>query len=87
MPRVAEAINCTPEDRKELERLTKSRTDEARTVERAKIVLSCLAGRRNDEVAAEFGIQAATVATWRKRFAIEGMAGLRDRPRPGKPPV
>jgi transposase len=87
MSRVAAAINCTAEDRKELERLSKSRTDEARMVERAKIVLGCLAGRRNDEVAKEFGIQAATVGAWRKRFTGEGLAGLRDRPRPGKPAV
>jgi transposase len=67
--------------------LSKSRTDEARLVERAKIVLGCLAGRRNDEIASELGIQAATAGVWRKRFAAEGLAGLRDRARPGKPPV
>jgi transposase len=87
MSRVAAAIHCTAEDRQELERLSKSRTDEARMVERAKLVLGCLAGRRNDDVATEFGVQAATVGTWRKRFAAEGLVGLRDRPRPGKPPV
>jgi len=87
MSRIAAAIHCTAEDRKELERLSKSRTDEARMVERAKLVLRCLDGRRNDEVAAEFGIQAATVGTWRKRFASGGLAGLRDRARSGKPPI
>ena len=84
MSRIAAAIHCTAEDRKELERLSKSRTDEARMVERAKLVLRCLDGRRNDEVAAEFGIQ---VGTWRKRFASGGLAGLRDRARSGKPPI
>lgn len=87
MSRIAARINCTADDKKELERLSKSRTDEARLVERAKIVLGCLAGRRNDEIAAELGIQAATAGAWRKRFAAEGLAGLRDRARPGKPPV
>jgi len=87
MSRVATAIHCTSKDLKELERLSKSRTDEARMVERAKIILGCLAGRRNDEVAAELGVQAATVGTWRRRFAQDGLAGLRDRARPGKPPV
>lgn len=87
MSRVAAAVTCSEEDRYELERLSKSRTEEARMVERAKIVLGCLAGRRNDELAAELGIQAATVGTWRKRFANEGLTGLRDRPRPGKPSV
>ena len=87
MSRVATAIDCSEKDRKELERLSNSRTDEARRVERAKIIIGCLAGRRNDEVAAEFGVQAATVGTWRRRFASEGLAGLRDRPRSGKPAV
>lgn len=87
MSRIAVRINCTADDKKELERLSKSRTDESRMVERAKIVLGCLAGRRNDEIASELGIQAATAGVWRKRFAAEGLAGLRDRARPGKPPV
>ena len=87
MSRVAAAISCSAEDRKELERLSKSRTDEVRMVVRATIVLRCLAGGRNDEVAAELGIQAATAGMWRKRFATDGLAGLRDRDRPGKPPV
>jgi transposase len=87
MSRIAAKINCSVDDRKELERLSKSRTDEARLVERAKIVLGCLAGYRNDEIASELGIQAATVGVWRKRFATEGLAGLQDRARSGKPPV
>ena len=87
MSRVATAISCTTVDMNELERLSKSRADEARMVERAKIILGCLAGRRNDEVAADLGLQAATVGMWRKRFAAEGLAGLRDRTRPGKPPI
>jgi hypothetical protein len=59
MARVATSISCTADVRKELERLSKSRTDEARIVERAKVILGCLAGLRNDEVAAELGLQAA----------------------------
>ena len=71
MPRVAVPLSCTSEVMRELERLSRSRTDEARLVERAKIVLGCLGGRRNDEVAAEFGTRAGTVATWRTRFAAQ----------------
>ena len=87
MSRVAAGITCTTEQRKELERLSRSRTDQARLVERAKIILGCLAGRRNDDVAAELGMQASTVGVWRRRFAAEGVAGLRDRARSGKPPL
>lgn len=86
MARTAVRLSCTPEVMSELVRVSKSRTDEARMVERAQIVLGCLAGKRNDEVAAELGVRANTVGIWRKRFAQEGLAGLSDRARPGKPP-
>jgi len=66
--------------------LARSRTEEARLVERAKIVLACLAGQRNDAVGRELGVRPNTVGLWRKRFAAAGLAGLRDRVRPGKTP-
>ena len=54
--------------------------------ERARIVLACLRGQRNDEVASEMGLRPNTVGLWRRRFAEHGLAGLCDAPRPGKPP-
>ena len=87
MSRVAVAIQCSEADRVALERFGESRTAEARLVERARIVLGCLAGQRNDEIAGRLGLQAATVALWRRRFATGGLAGLHDRPRSGKPPA
>lgn len=87
MSRTAIKISCTTYEKKQLERLSTSRTDEARMVERAKIILGCISGRPNSAVASELGIQAATVGAWRIRFATKGLAGLKDRPRPGKPPV
>lgn len=87
MPRVAVSLSCTPEVMQELMRLSKSRSEQARLVERAKIVLRCLAGKRNDEVAMELGVQAATVGMWRSRFALQGLGGLKDRARCGKPPM
>ena len=53
--------------------------------ERARIVLACLGGKRNDKVASEIGVRPNTVGQWRRRFAERGLAGLRDQPRPGKP--
>jgi transposase len=52
---------------------------------RARIVL--LAARRwpNTRIAAELRITVDTVRTWRGRFAAEGLAGLMDRPRSGRP--
>src|SRR6266404_4287150 len=84
MARVAVALTCTAEQRSELMALARSRTEEARLVERAKIVLACLEGKRNDAVGREFGVRPNTVGVWRKRFAAAGLAGLRDRARPGK---
>ena len=86
MARVAIALSCTAEQRAELMALARSRTEEARLVERAKIVLACLAGQRNDAVGRELGVRPNTVGLWRKRFAAAGLAGLRDRVRPGKTP-
>jgi transposase len=84
MARIAVALTCTAEQRGELMALARSRTEEARLVERAKIVLACLEGKRNDAVGREFGVRPNTVGLWRKRFAAAGLAGLRDRARPGK---
>ena len=84
MARVARTVSCSEEDRVKLERLSASRTEEARLVERARIVLSCLAGERNDQIAARMHMQAATVALWRNRFLAGGIAALGDLPRPGE---
>jgi FixJ family two-component response regulator len=70
MSRVARAVTCSAEVRKQLERLSASRTAEARVVERARIVLGCLAGERNDQIAARLHLQPVTVALWRNRFQI-----------------
>lgn len=85
MARVAVALSCTAEVMVELERLSRSRSGEVRMAERARIVLACLRGKRNDEVASEIGVRPNTVGQWRHRFAERGIAGLRDEPRAGKP--
>ena len=85
MARVAVKLSCSEEVMAELERLSRSRSGEVRMAERARIVLACLQGKRNDVVAREIGVRPNTVGLWRRRFAVEGIAGLRDHPRPGKP--
>ncbi|BCO29311.1 IS630 family transposase ISCARN87 [Rhodoferax lithotrophicus] len=85
--RVAANVTCNDQDRKELERLSTSRTAQARLAERAKIVLGCLKGERNDQIASRMKLQTSTVATWRKRFLEGGIKALGDRARSGKPPT
>ena len=55
-------------------------------MERAKIILACLDGKRNDAVGRELVVRPNTVGLWRKRFAASGLAGLRERPRSGQEP-
>jgi transposase len=87
MARVAKEVTCTQEVRLELIKLSKSRTEQARLVERANIIMGCLAGERNDQIAARMKLLPNTVAVWRKRFIAQGLAGLHDRARSGKPPI
>src|SRR5580698_1111970 len=85
MPRHAPELECSIEDKASLVALTKSRIGEARAVERARIILACLEGKEIQQVAGELDVSIPTVAKWRQRFAVWGLRGLSDQPRPGKP--
>jgi hypothetical protein len=54
-------------------------------VVRARIVLDAAAGLANRHIARRLGVAVNTVTTWSKRFCQEGLAGLGDRPRSGRP--
>ncbi len=85
MPRHAAKLECSPEVWNQLVAASRSRTEEARRVERARIILACLEGKENQHVAREVGASIPTVSKWRRRFAERGLEGLQDRPRSGKP--
>lgn len=86
MPKTAPIPQCSETDRQVLQEWARSRTMESRLVERARIVLGCLEGTPVNTVAESLQVRPNTVIDWRRRFEREGVAGLRDRPRPGKPP-
>jgi len=73
--------------RKRLERIVARATAPQHLVLRAKIVLAAWRREANAKIARDLGICVDTVRTWRHRFRREGMPGLFDRPRPGRPPV
>ena len=52
---------------------------------RAQIVLAAARGRDNARIAADLQITVDTVRKWRRRFAVRGLGGLADLPRPGRP--
>ena len=78
-------IELTPEERVELERRARRQTATRREVFRAKVVVLAADGLRNDEIAERLGTVRTTVSRWRKRFFEDRDAGLRDRPRSGRP--
>ena len=57
-----------------------------RDVLRARIVLAAADGTSNAAISADLGLHVDTVRKWRRRFYRERLAGLKDRPRPGRPP-
>jgi transposase len=77
----------TDEDRVVLESLTRSRTAATRDVQRARIVLLAADGWSNRAIGVHVGLHYNQVAVWRDRYRIEGLAGLVDTDRPGRPPV
>jgi transposase len=74
------------EDRAALTALLARPTATQRQVLRARIVLAAAGGLSNAAIAARLGVCADTVRKWRRRFCSQGMAGLVDRPRCGRPP-
>ncbi len=85
MSKSAPILICDEEQRKAIEALVASRTEEARLVERAKMIRGCLEGKPVVQIARELGVRPNTVIEWRTRFAKLGVAGLKDRARSGKP--
>ncbi len=80
-------ITLSDTDRAELERRARCYTLPHAEVIRAKIVLLAAGGLENTVIAARLDVYVGVVSRWRKRFAKEGMGGLADRQRDGRPRV
>ena len=78
-------IELSLEQRIELEHRARSYTAPYWQVVRAKVVLMAADGVANNEIAARLGTSAQVVHRWRKRFSEEGLDGLADRDRSGRP--
>jgi transposase len=73
--------------RRWLKALVRKPTAQQRQVTRARIVLLAASGWTNAGIARKLGIAPNTASKWRKRYATQGVDGLRDRKRPGRPRV
>jgi transposase len=80
-------LSITHGERAELQRRVRAHTTPQRAAKRARVVLLAAEGVPNRQIATLVGMNQHTVSHWRHRFEAERLAGLEDRPRPGRPLV
>lgn len=85
MPKRTALRPLTEEELQQLRKVSRSRTESMRRVERAKIILALHEGQEAKEVAQQFNVSRSTVDNRRQRFNSEGIAALNDQPRSGRP--
>jgi transposase len=87
MARSAASIMLSPFEAKTLDSWARSRTQSARVIERAQIILMAANGMQSQEIARVLGLSRPTVQLWRQRFLALRLTGLeKDAPRPGRLP-
>jgi hypothetical protein len=82
----ARQITLTAAERRRLKALAYSHTAPYQQVIRVRIVRDAAHGYSNAKIARRQGVTIDTVRRWRDRYADEGLAGLADRRRSGRPP-
>jgi putative transposase len=83
--RIAPAICCTDEERKQLESYVRSRSLPSGLGRRFRIILFAADGFGNKEISEKVGLSRSSVGKWRKRYSEKGLEGLHDELRPGRP--
>ena len=87
MPKRIEMRTLTNEERTKLERLSRSSTSPHRLVERARMILLTLQGESVKQIAYKLDRSIPTIYLRLKRFNQEGLSGLNDKARGGRPPI
>ena len=80
-------IVLTPEDRAEIEHGQRATTCRAGSARRGRVLLLLEQGESLKEAGRLCGLSARHVRKWAERFRAHGLAGLQDKPRPGRKPV
>ncbi|MGH2721555.1 MAG: helix-turn-helix domain-containing protein [Actinomycetota bacterium] len=80
-----EPIVLSEDERSELERRARARSTPPRQRIRARVILLAAQGLSNRAISRSVGMRYEHVGTWRRRFLEERLAGLEERPRPGRP--
>lgn len=85
MPFRVDPVVLADDDRSELERRVRAHLTAQRVARRARIILLCAEGRPIRQIGIEVGMDQHQVGMWRRRFIAEGLDGLEDQPRSGRP--
>ena len=80
-------VEVPPRDREVLSSWTRSPSVRAGLAQRARIVLLAADGVGTGEIVRQVGVSKPTVIAWKRRYAAEGLGGLADRPKSGRPPT
>jgi putative transposase len=78
-------IMLSNQDHEQLRAMTRSLSLPHGLVTRARIVLLAAEGTANREIAERLGLSAQSVCKWRQRYIQQGLSGLHDELRPGRP--
>jgi len=78
-------IVLSSSEERELRRLAGKYTLPYFQVVRARMILLAAQGMSNDEIAGHLNTRREVVSRWRKRFFEHRLAGLEEKPRPGRP--
>jgi DNA-binding CsgD family transcriptional regulator len=78
-------VILTGEQRAELERRAAAYSGPFRDVMRAKAILYAADGATNQDIAERLDVSRQSVSDWRRRFCLEGLQGLEEKPRSGRP--
>lgn len=84
-PRSTRSIELSAAERTHLTALTHRPTAAAGLVRRVRMVLLAADQMPLDQIARTLGVDRTTVRPWLDRYRAEGLAGLQDRPRSGRP--
>src|SRR5690348_13179328 len=80
-------VELSPRDRDELLSWTRSPSMRAGLAQRARVVLLTADGVGTGEIVRRVGLSKPAVIGWKRRFAAEGVAVVRDRSKSGRPAV
>jgi transposase len=80
-------VEVPPRDREVLAGWLRAPSLPAGLVQRARIVLLAADGVGTGEIVHRVGVSKPSVIRWKRRYAAEGLGGLEDRAKSGRPPT